>query len=105
MCHLKPDPLSFRRDKSMRPVCCCFVLLALLTTLSLAALSASAQKEGRELWQIRAQNITNDLLKDAADLSSMQRAVLWVKLGQRWWRDDPQRARNWIKNAIEVVEQ
>ena len=81
------------------------VLPALLTTLSLAAPSASAQKEGRELWQIRAQNITNDLLKDAADLSSMQRAVLWVKLGQRWWREDPKRARTWVTNAIEVVEQ
>lgn len=81
------------------------VLLALLTTLSLAAPSASAQKEGRELWQIRAQNITNDLLKDAADLSSMQRAVLWVKLAQRWWREDPKRARTWVTNAIEVVEQ
>ena len=84
---------------------CWFVLLALLITLSLAAPSASAQKEGRELWQIRAQNITTDLLKDAADLSSMQRAVLWVKLGQHWWREDPKRARTWVTSAIEVVEQ
>ncbi|HLM24054.1 MAG TPA: hypothetical protein VK274_03310 [Pyrinomonadaceae bacterium] len=89
----------------MRPVCACFVLLALLTTLSLAAPLARGQKEARELWQIRAQNITNDLLKDATDLSSMQRAVLWGKLGQRWWREDPRRARTWITNAIEVVEQ
>lgn len=81
------------------------VLLALLASLSLAASSARGQKEGRELWQIRAQNITNDLLKDAADLSSMQRAVLWVKLGQRWWREDPKRAKTWVTNAIEVVEQ
>ena len=64
-----------------------------------------AQKDARELWLVRSQNITNDLLKDAADLSSMQRAVLWVKLGQRWWREDPTRARSWITNAIEVVEQ
>ena len=89
----------------MRSVCACFIPLALLTTLSLAAPSARGQKEGRELWQIRAQNITNDLLKDAADLSSMQHAVLWVKLGQRWWREDPKRARTWVTNAIEVVEQ
>jgi len=82
----------------------CFIPLALLTTLSLAAPSASAQKEGRELWQIRAQNVTNDLLKDAADLSPMQRAVLWVKLAQGWWREDPKRARTWVTSAIEVVE-
>ncbi len=82
-----------------------FVVLVLLTTLSLAAPSAQGQKEDRELWQIRAQNLTNDLLKDAMDLSSMQRAVLWAKLGQRWWGEDPRRARIWITNAIEVVEQ
>ena len=83
----------------------CFVLLALLAILSLAAPSARGQKEARELWQIRAQNVTDDLLKDAADLDSMQRAVLLVKLAQRWWHEDPKRARTWITNAIEVVEQ
>ena len=87
----------------MRPVCACFVLL--LTTLSLAPPSACGQKEAQDLWQIRAENITNDLLKDATDLSSTQRAVLWGKLGQRWWREDPKRARTWITNAIEVVQQ
>ena len=80
------------------------VFLALLTTLSLAPSSAHAQKEARDFWQIRAQNLTNDLLKDATDLNSMQRAVLWAKLGQRWWREDPKRARTWITNAIGVVE-
>ena len=64
-----------------------------------------AQKDARELWLVRSQNITTDLLKDAADLSSMQRAVVWGRLGQRWWREDPARARTWITNAIEVVEQ
>jgi len=64
-----------------------------------------AQKDARELWLVRSQNITTDLLKDAADLSPMQRAVVWGRLGQRWWREDPSRARTWISNAIEVVEQ
>ena len=89
----------------MRLGCACFILLALLTTLSLAAPSPCDQKEARELWRVRAQTITDDLLKDATDLSPMQRAVLWAKLGQRWWREDPKRARVWITNAIEVVEQ
>jgi hypothetical protein len=76
-----------------------FLLIVALSNFGLA------QKDARELWLVRSQNITNDLLKDAADLSSMQRAVLWVELGQRWWREDPTRARSWITNAIEVVEQ
>jgi len=69
------------------------------------AQAIAAQNDARELWLVRAQNITTDLLKDAADLSSMQRAVLWMKLAQRWWREDPKRARIWIVNAIEIVEQ
>ena len=64
-----------------------------------------AQNDERELYLVRSQNITNDLLKDAADLSSMQRAILWVKLAQRWWREDPKRSKTWIVNAIEVLEQ
>jgi hypothetical protein len=67
--------------------------------------ATSAQKDAQLLWRVRSQNITDDLLKDGADLSSMQRAVLWMKLAQRWWPDDPKRARIWITNAIEVVEQ
>jgi len=76
-----------------------------LITLLLAQATIPAQNDARELWLVRAQNATSDLLKDAGDLSSMQRAVLWVKLAQRWWREDPRRARTWIANAIEVVEQ
>src|ERR1043166_1180137 len=73
--------------------------------LGLAQATTLAQNNERELWLVRAQNITSDLLKDGADLSSMQHAVLWVKLAQRWWREDPKRASTWIDNAIEVVEQ
>src|SRR5215467_14404656 len=80
---------------------------ACLLILALAPLgfAQSTQKDERELWLVRSQNITNDLLKDATDLSSLQRAVLWAKLAQRWWREDQKRARTWIANAIELVEQ
>src|SRR5215203_3047035 len=57
-----------------------------------------------ELWRVRAQTVTDDLLKDAAHLSTFRRAVLWGRLADLWWRDDPRRARTWITNAIEVVE-
>src|SRR5690242_7457859 len=77
----------------------------LILVLAPLALAQSVQKEDRELWLARAQNLTSDLLKDGSDLNSMQRAVLWAKLAQRWWREDPKRARTWIVNAIEVVEQ
>lgn len=79
--------------------------MALLTTFSGLAGFAQQRDSEYELWLVRSQTLTTDLLKDAADLSSMQRAVLWVKLAQRWWREDPKRARTWVLNAIDVVEQ
>jgi hypothetical protein len=80
---------------------------AFLLVIALArfGLAQSVNPDARELWLVRSQTLTSDLLKDAADLTPQQRAVLWVKLAQRWWREDPKRARTWIINAIEVVEQ
>ena len=82
----------------------CTIILT-LTSYGLAQSETPAQNDARELWLVRSQNITNDVLKDAGDLSAMQHAVLYVKLAQRWWRDDPKRATTWITNAIETVEQ
>jgi hypothetical protein len=64
---------------------------------------ASAQPE--ELWRVRAQTITDDLLKDAAQLTPLRRAVLWARLAQHWWQSDQDRARTWLRNAVEIVEQ
>lgn len=72
-----------------RSIRACLLILALPPI----GFAQSAQNDARELWLVRAQNLTSDLLKDGADLSNMQRAILWVKLAQRWWRDDPKRAR------------
>lgn len=58
-----------------------------------------------ELWRVRAQTITEDVLKDASNLNSLRRALVWSKLAELWWREDPRRARTWITNATEVVEQ
>lgn len=68
--------------------------------------AAKPQTEiANELWRVRAQTITDDVLKDASNLNSLRRALVWSKLAELWWRDDPRRARIWITNAIEVVEQ
>ncbi len=89
----------------MRRACTCVILMALLASLSGWTGFAQQRDSEYQLWLVRSQTLTTDLLKDAADLSSMQRAVLWVKLAHRWWREDPKRARTWVTNAIEVVEQ
>lgn len=58
-----------------------------------------------ELWRVRAQTITEDVLKDAANLNSLRRALVWSKLALVWWLQDQRRARTWITSAVEVVEQ
>jgi hypothetical protein len=58
-----------------------------------------------DLWLIRSQAITDDLVKDAGDLSSTERAILWAKLAQSWWRINPEKARSWMHKAIEIVEE
>jgi hypothetical protein len=92
------------RPENMSRACTCLIFMALLATFSGGTGFAQKRDSEYQLWLIRCQNLTSDLLKDATDLSSMQRAVLWVKLAQRWWREDPKRARTWVTNAIEVVE-
>jgi len=87
-----------------RSIHACLVILV-LAPLGLAQSIKPEQNDARDLWLARAQNLTSDLLKDGADLSNNQRAVLWGKLARHWWREDPKRARTWFTNAIEVIEQ
>ena len=83
------------------------LILVALTVSTLAQRSEPSPQTDNtnELWRVRAQTVTDDLLKDAANLSTFRRAVLWVRLADLWWRDDPGRARTWLTNAIEAVEQ
>lgn len=57
-----------------------------------------------ELWRVRSDTITDDLLKDATALSPTRRAVLWARLARQWWRHDKRKAGKWINDAIEILE-
>ena len=81
-------------------------LCQFLCLLCLFAATLHAQNdETRELWRIRSQTITDDLLKDATQLTPLRRAVLWTRLAQCWWKADQKRAKGWFQNAIDVVAQ
>jgi len=90
----------------MRFVFFCILILATQSVLAVAqALPMVQQKDpGYELWRIRSQTITDDLLKDATELTPNRRAILWARLAQRWSRDDSRKATIWIGNAIDIVE-
>jgi len=84
----------------------CFLILVMPSTSGLAQSQGPAQQKdpAYELWRVRSEALTDDLLKDATQLTSNRKAVLWARLGQRWWRDDPRKAATWITSAIELVE-
>lgn len=90
----------------MRFICLCLLILAMRPLPGVAQKAGSAQKESisYNLWLVRSQTITADLIKDSADLATSGRAMLWAKLGQRWWQADPEKARPWLLKTIEVVE-
>ena len=83
----------------MRSVLACLLILALVPAITFAGQSGSEQ------WRARSEALTDDLLKDAGQLSPPRRAVLLARLAQRWWPDDQARARKWFQNAVELVEQ
>jgi len=80
-------------------------LLCFFVALGQTAKLSTPNEEALELWRVRSQTLTDDLLKDAAQLTPLRKAIVWMRLGQRWWEADPKRARGWFQNAIDVVEQ
>lgn len=82
------------------------IVLALQCSIFAQRSKPSPQTDNAdELWRVRAQTLTEDVLKDTANFNSLRRALVWSKLAELWWLQDPRRAKTWITNAIEVVEQ
>ena len=90
----------------MRFICICFLIMAMQPVFCFAQQVGSAQQgsSSYDLWLVRSQAITADLIKDSADLTPSERALLWARLAQRWWREDPEKARSWMLKPIEIVE-
>lgn len=90
----------------MRHLLLC-ALIAVTLPLSAFSQEAGPAQQGSsaaELWLVRSQTITDDLIKDAADFTLSGRTLLWARLAQRWSRDDPEKARSWMVKSIEIVE-
>ena len=90
----------------MRFNCLCLLIVAMLPLPGFAQQSGSDQQGSvsYDLWLVRSQTITADLIKDSVDLTPSERAVLWARLAERWWRDDPEKARSWLLKPIEILE-
>jgi hypothetical protein len=57
-----------------------------------------------DLWLVRSQTLTAELIKDGDNLETSQRSILLAKLAQQWWRDNPEKAKAWMSEAIASVE-
>jgi hypothetical protein len=65
-----------------------------------------AQKRGRsaKLWSLRALSLTDSIIVDSLALASFDRALLFARLGEAWWKDDPERAKVWLKKAVRELD-
>lgn len=90
----------------MRFFCLCLLIVTMLPLPGFAQQLHSDQQGSisYDLWLVRSQTITDDLIRDSAALATWERALLWARLAQRWWRDDPEKARSWMLKPIEIVE-
>ena len=94
---LKPSPRSSAVYFSVTAA----ILVLLLLPVSISAQTDSAN----ELWRERARSITDDLINDGAKLPPLRRAVLRARMAERWWGENPRRAKDWLTMAVETVEQ
>lgn len=86
----------------------CALRLAASALLLAAALPSIAQERRPEElpdpWLLRAQAVSDDLSADAPSLLVHDRALLWARLGEVWWKDNERRARALMLKAVEEVE-
>lgn len=55
-------------------------------------------------WPLRAQALTDEIVSDANQLSKFDRALMYVRLADIWWKSDQERARKWLQKAVLEVE-
>lgn len=58
-----------------------------------------------EIWHLKLDAITKDILVDATVLDNYDRAVLWARLGGLWWKQDRPRALQWFHKALDATKQ
>jgi hypothetical protein len=89
----------------MRFACVCLLFLVVGEARIGETNSAfSIQDNSPDYWKLQAHLLTEDVLKDAIDLASLDRALLFGRLAEIWWSQDVERARILLQKAIAEVE-
>ena len=79
------------------------VCLMLVGALSFSAPAQKARSSANP-WSVSARALTDSIILDLNALTGLDRALLFARLGEAWWKDDPKRAKAWLKKAVEEVE-
>ncbi|HEX8920724.1 MAG TPA: hypothetical protein VF766_04570, partial [Pyrinomonadaceae bacterium] len=56
------------------------------------------------VWMLRARALTDEIVKDASLLNKLDRALMYARLAEAWWKNDQERARAWMRKSIVEVE-
>ncbi len=81
-----------------------FTLPLFLSTIPHQRVYSQRKDLAYDLWLVRSQTLTAELVKDGDNLETSQRNILLAKLAQQWWRDNPEKAKAWMTEAIASVE-
>lgn len=56
-----------------------------------------------QLWRLRAETITDSLIKETIKLSELDRALLFAELGDSWWKADPRQSDIWFEKSVDAI--
>lgn len=65
---------------------------------------AQKKVETAKRWSTRARALTDSIVVDTVAFENFDRALLFGRLGEAWWKDDRARARTWLKKAVEDLD-
>src|ERR1051325_8112525 len=71
-----------------------FTLPLFLSTIPHQRVYSQRKDLAYDLWLVRSQTLTAELIKDGDNLETSQRSILLAKLAQEWWRDNPEKKKN-----------
>src|SRR5215207_7438311 len=89
----------------MRLACACLLFVVVgAAWITETNTAFSIQDNSPDYWKLQAHLLTEDVRKDAIDLASLDRALLFGRLAETWWSQDVERARTLLQKAIAEVE-
>jgi hypothetical protein len=88
------------------PLACACLLFLVVSAAPITKTNTafSIQDNSSDYWKLQAHILTEDVRKDAIDLATLDRALLFGRLAEIWWPQDVERARTLLQKAIVEVE-